>query len=323
MALQTAPTHHLAHFDPQALEVPSSYRDRSDGYKHVSLVNRAVGSVHISKGVCELSSDGHLSPHVHSFEEGFYVLDGTVRLVLADRSYELSAGHYGVVPVGVTHAWYGGGTKPGRWLEICAPQHTVDGRPDTFFVESSVGPRDRFEVPDFRDPRTRWLGYWSTDMSQVDDQNLQGLTGGMDIQVGFGRAVDANTTVYIKKLIDPVLGAYLTQLIMCDFRGAATPGGSDVESPWHDHCFEETFFLLEGEMDGVIDGNRYHIVAGDCAWVGVGTPHHWIITTDRCLWLEAQVPQPPTRHTYRFSAPWKHLDETVGDGRRAGALQDQ
>lgn len=322
MALQMASTHHIAHFDPEDLEVPHCYRDRSDGYRHVSLVNRAAGSVHISKGVCELSSGGHLSPHIHSFEEGFYVLDGSVRLMLADRSYELSAGHYGVVPVGVTHAWFGSGSQPGRWLEVCSPQHTVDGRSDTFFVESSLVQQDRADVPDFRDPRTRWLGYWSTDPSQVDDQSLMGLTGGMDIQVGFGRTGGSDTSVYIKKLIDPALGAYLTQLIMCDFRGTVTLGGDaeGAEDPWHDHCFEETFFLLEGEMDGLIAGERYHIVAGDCVWVGVGTPHHWIITTERCLWLEAQVPQPPIRHTYRFSAPWKHLGETVRDGRQAGAL---
>ena len=73
-------------------------------------------------------------------------------------------------------------------------------------------------------------------------------------------------------------------------------------------------------MDGLIAGERYHLVPGDCVWVGVGTPHHWTVTTERCLWLEAQIPQPPIRHTYRFSTPWKYLDQTVGDGRQAGAL---
>ena len=55
-------------------------------------------------GLCRLE-DGHVETHVHSFEESFYVLEGTPSLYLDGRGVTLLPGACGVVPVGVPHAW--------------------------------------------------------------------------------------------------------------------------------------------------------------------------------------------------------------------------
>jgi mannose-6-phosphate isomerase-like protein (cupin superfamily) len=303
--------HHVTRFDPASLTVPRGYDKSSTGYRTCPLVTAAHGSVHLSKGICELAPDGAVLTHVQQYEEAFYVLAGKVQLMLADRWYELSAGHYGFIPIGVTHTWINAGDEAARWLEICAPQRLEDGRQDTFFVGSEPERPGEVAAPDFADPRTRWLGSWTSDTSQRANQQLVGLQGGMDIAM-----LDVGKGNYIKKLVDNTLGAYLIQVIMGDMHGLGHR--DNWESIWHDHTFEETFFFLEGEMEGYIDGKQYHLTAGDCGWVGVGAPHTWRATTDRVVFIEAQIPQPPIRHIYRQVTPWNHLAEKLGAADRDG-----
>jgi mannose-6-phosphate isomerase-like protein (cupin superfamily) len=309
--------HHVTRFEESLLTTPPKFAQNSIGYRTCPLVTAAHGSVHLSKGICELAPEGHVLPHVQSYEESFYVMSGTVQLMLADRWYELSAGHYGIVPIGVTHAWINTGAEPARWLEICAPQQLEDGRQDTFFVETEVNPPAVVEAPDFADPRTRWLGFWSGTAEEREHQKLVGLQGGMDIAVLYTGGDN-----YIKRLIDSTLGAYLIQVIMGDMHGLGHNDG--WEQNWHDHTFEETFFFLEGEMEGWVDGQQYHFKPGDCGWVGVGAPHTWRATTERVLFIEAQIPQPPLKHLYRQVQPWNALAsklaaQTPGAGAPKGA----
>jgi mannose-6-phosphate isomerase-like protein (cupin superfamily) len=55
--------------------------------------------------------------HVHHNEdESFYVIDGKVTVVVADRSVTLSAGDYAFGPRGIPHGFRIEGTKPARVL---------------------------------------------------------------------------------------------------------------------------------------------------------------------------------------------------------------
>ena len=56
-----------------------------------SLVDRSVGSVHTGFGLCALAEGGSLDTHVHSFEELFYILEGSPILVLDGHAVELAA----------------------------------------------------------------------------------------------------------------------------------------------------------------------------------------------------------------------------------------
>ena len=66
----------------------------------------------------QLIPPGFASPwHVHHNEdESFYVVDGTVTVVVADRSVTLNTGDYGFGPRGIPHGFRVEGTKPARVL---------------------------------------------------------------------------------------------------------------------------------------------------------------------------------------------------------------
>ena len=71
--------HFFSSFDPSALGHHPTYEGHSEGYVHESLVAREEGSVHTGLSVNELAPGGRIDPHVHSFEESFYVLSGEAR----------------------------------------------------------------------------------------------------------------------------------------------------------------------------------------------------------------------------------------------------
>jgi len=78
----------------------------------------------------------------------------------------------------------------------------------------------------------------------------------------------------------------------------------------HDHPFEETYYILDGEVEAVADGKRYTLKPGDLFWTGVGSLHAFYNTSGKTVrWLETQAPQPPARHSYRFARDWDYLKE--------------
>ena len=51
---------------------------------------------------------------------------------------------------------------------------------------------------------------------------------------------------------------------------------------------------------------------GDVAWAGVGCVHGFSNPADRPVrWLETQAPQPPARHSYRFTRDWDYLRDAL------------
>ena len=56
--------------------------------------------MHTGLSIAELAAGGMLPPHVHSYEESFYLLSGQVVLSANDQSYRLGPGDYGCLKVG-------------------------------------------------------------------------------------------------------------------------------------------------------------------------------------------------------------------------------
>lgn len=61
-------------------------------------------------------------PHTHqTTTDTFYVLEGTLRIYLADAELDAPAGTYALVPPGVTHTFGNPSDAPVRFLNINAP----------------------------------------------------------------------------------------------------------------------------------------------------------------------------------------------------------
>src|SRR5712692_6354506 len=127
--------HHASKIDEAAAQTPRLYQSHSTGFRRATFVDRAMGSVHMGVGVCFLASGGGIQPHVHSFEESFYILEGSVTAQIGDKTYELGPGNFGLIRTGVPHAWRNANGQSARWLEMQAPQpRPVEYGNDTIFV---------------------------------------------------------------------------------------------------------------------------------------------------------------------------------------------
>jgi quercetin dioxygenase-like cupin family protein len=277
---------------------PGSLAPDSDGIARWSAVNEAVGAVHTGFGVCTLEPGGHCAAHVHSFEESCYVLEGEVVLETPDAAVTLRMGDYGVLPVGVEHAWRNDGAKAARWADMLAPQ-----------------PRDRFSadtfrVPEFtkhaptpvnvRDPRTRSYGSVRPEHMDPTRQSQELL----DVSASMRTALLVYSGITVKMMVDSDLGAVLSTMFMVQYAPEGMAGK-------HDHPFEETYLILDGEVDAEFDGLPYRLEPGDIAWTGAGCVHGFSAVNGSVRWLETQAPQPPARYSYRFVRDWKYLESRL------------
>lgn len=291
--------HFVGKIEQAARDPLPGYEGHCAGYSRSVLVGAAVGSVHMGLGLNRLEPDGRLDPHVHSYEEGFYVLEGSVVLALGGRSYTLAQGDYGIVPVGALHAFHNAEAGDARWLEMSSSQPRVEPRDgafprDTFFLPEKDAPAVAHR-PDFTDPRTHFLGHF--DRSQLPppaEFSIDGYSGGNIYGVS------------IKTMVGRVLGANLLTMFMVQFQ----PGGAGTV---HDHPFEESYFFLAGEAEAVLDGMSYRVRAGDVVWTGVGGTHGFFNTgKEPVWWLETQSPQPPAQQAFRFARDWEHVNRVLG-----------
>lgn len=277
--------HFYGHFDARALGSPAIYQGHAEGYRVADLVSRATGAVHTGLGIHELAAGGRVDPHVHAFEEGFYLLSGEAAVEVDGVSYGLRAGDYGAVKVGTRHAWRTLGSAPVRWLQMAAPQPKPPGAErDTFFVGGTWRPAD----PIAFDPARRGaalLGHF--DASQIPPPGERQAAGpGLE-------------GVFLRWLVDEPFGAAHHRLLFIEYQ----PG---VSLGLHDHTFEEAYFILSGEVEGTLDGRTYKAGPGDVFWTGVGCVHAFRnVGTEPVRWLETFAPQPPRENVFRFMAEWE------------------
>ena len=121
------------------------------------------------------------------------------------------------------------------------------------------------------------------------------------VSASMATALLAYSGIAVKMLIDGRLGAVLHTMFMVEYE----PGG--VAQP-HDHPLEETYYMLEGEVEAMADGDVFTLGPGDVFWTSVGCVHAFRNKSQgKVRWLETQSPQPPANHSYRFNRDWDYL----------------
>jgi quercetin dioxygenase-like cupin family protein len=256
--------------------------------------------------MCSLGAEGSIDLHLHSFEESFYVLEGAPVLVLDGRAHRLRPGACGLVPVGVRHAWLGPADGAARWIDMYSPQPRVDetAGKDTFFVGPAPAGDDVADL-DVRDPRTRNLFRLDEGQMELDRLKVGAAVEEPTVSASMATALLAYSGIAVKMLVDQRLDAQLHTMFMVEYE----PGG--VAHP-HDHPLEESYVILEGEVEAHADGEQYVLRAGDAFWTAVGCVHAFYNRTGaRVRWLETQSPQPPARHSYRFNRDWEYLQTRI------------
>jgi len=281
-----------------------AYPGNSKAFSRCSLVDRSSGSVHMGLGLCALKAEGRVDTHVHSFEESFYVLDGEPALVLDGSAYTLVPGACGLVPVGVPHAWLGPAKGEAKWIDMLAPQPRANGAgDDTFFL----GPPEDYAMKqlDIRDPRSRHLFRMMESDIELDKLKAGSRVDAPTVSASMSTALLAYSGIALKMLVDQRLDAQLSSMFMVEYQ----PGGV---AQAHDHPLEESYVILNGEVDAVADDKRYTLRAGDVFWTGVGCVHAFYNTSKSTVrWLETQSPQLPPRYGYRFTRDWEYLKEKL------------
>jgi mannose-6-phosphate isomerase-like protein (cupin superfamily) len=285
--------HHVSKIEESSAQTPKLYIPHSAGFRRSTYVDHAVGSVHMGVGICYLAPDGVVQPHFHSFEESFYILEGSATVQIGDRAHTLFPGHFGLVGSGEQHAWRNTGAQPLRWLEMQSPQPR-DGEygRDTFFAGGGVPALAASLDP--LDAANKMIGYF--DESQLPHP------GGPSQMEGF----NPTTGVAIKMFVDRSFGAIHQSLFLIQYMP-----GAKIEP--HDHTFEESYFIVSGNVRATADGNTYDLGPGDVIWTGVGCLHSFAnVGTTPVRWIETQAPLPPAKEVFRFAAEWETRARELG-----------
>jgi len=253
------------------------YASHATGLIRRPLFDRDRGTVHHSVVHCELEPQGAIARHRHAFEQALYVLAGSLTVDVAGTREELTEDDFVWIEFGVAHSVESSaGTA---WLEVSAPNPGSPRFEDTVFTDGTGATpevpyrRGHFDVGDLPDPSG-------------------------NILAGAGANVGGASVLL---LVNQDFGASAFVLMALRYM----PGGGIKD---HDHAFEEGFFIVDGELEGELDGKHHTFGPGDYFWSGVGSTHELTNRSDRPVrWLETQAPQPPSRHQFRYLGDWERL----------------
>ena len=219
---------------------------------------------------------------------------------------KLEPGACGATPVGRMRVSL---QRRALWIEMASPRPRVDAS-DTFFLGPAPdGPAPR-STPATRATTTcscsrtaRW-----TSIAWKRGQAM----GAPTVSGSMATAVLAYSGIAVKMLVDQRLDAQLHTMFMVDYQ----PGA--CANP-HDHPFEESYYMLEGEVDVVADGDRHTLRPGDVLLdrdgvctrstrpAGAGA-----VARDIGAW-------PLARHSYRHERDWNYLAERLAADAGVGA----
>ena len=276
--------HVVSSVDPASALTPVLYKNHSAGFRRATYVNRHMGSVHMGTGICYLDPQGSIDPHLHSFEESFYVLEGELEVQIGEQTQSVNAGNFGLISTGTLHRWRNVGTGIARWLEMQSPQPRPANGPaglDTFFMDAEAR-----SLPKQAEPSANVVGYF-------DEAQLP-RPGGPSQMEGF----NPTTGVAIKMFVDRSFGAVHHSLFLIQYQ----PG---AKIDLHDHTFEESYFIVSGQVRAQAEGQSYELGPGDVIWTSVGCVHCFEnLGAEPVRWIETQAPLPPVREVFRFEKDW-------------------
>jgi len=270
---------HVARLADVPFTVPHGYTEHARGFERASLIDRSTGSVHTGAGICRLQPGGSISPCLHAYEKGIYLLEGELELMRGAAAFRLSRDDYTLIPCGTPHAIRNRGSATARWFEMAAPQPKPPGTwQDTYFGSTGQWPSE-IGFPDFDSDDTKLVGRFKP---------LKPMAGGGAERKGLS----------VFRFMQREFGAHNFFMM----RGELAVGGM---RSWHDHPIEEFYFALSGETFMDIEGQRFHLRQGDFAWTGVGACHAFEQTGEEPFrWIETQAPQFPDRNGTRNYAEW-------------------
>lgn len=277
------PMHFVSRIDRAGAQTPEAYAAHSTGFTRAGYVDRSMGSVHMGVGLCTMAQGGSIASHLHSFEESFYVLEGSARLTASGKTHAVSAGHFGLIPTGVAHAWTNSGEGAVRWLEMQAPQPRPANAagPDTFFGDRDIA------------------GGAEARLGSFDEAQLP-QPGSASQMEGF----NPTTGVAIKMFVDRSFGAIHQSLFLIQYMA-----GAKIDA--HDHTFEESYLIVKGRVEATADGKTYDLGPGDVIWTGTGCVHSFAnVGSEPVRWIETQAPLPPAKEVFRFERDWAPRDGT-------------
>lgn len=299
--------HHVQRIDWSFAATPAPSTASSSGLARLRVVGPDQGAIHTEVAVGALAPDGWIAPHVHSYEEALYVLEGDLLLELGGVVHHLVAGDYALMPVGLRHALGNTSSVPVRFLSVNSPMRhdPASGRQDTFFeaAQDLQAMAAAARRPPFGDPTLRLVGHYEGTPPQLEALAVKDPARGR-APAGMDTAILAYSGISVRMLVDRNLGADHLTLFTVDYEigGAAQA---------HDHPFEEAYIFLDGEIEAELDGQHYTLGAGDVVFASTGSVHGFYNTgSERVRWLETQAPQPPARHAYRWVASWERYAAT-------------
>jgi len=270
--------HYVSTIDEAKAETPQIYASHAKGFRRATYVDRSTGSVHMGVGICFLSPGGVIETHLHSFEESFYILEGSVEAQIGGQTQTLGPGNFGLIPTGIAHSFHNASGASARWLEMQAPQpRPAEYGRDTFFLDSAPGTSttDGIRVGHF-------------------DESQLPRPGGASQMEGFNPI----TGVAIKMFVDRSFGAVHQSLFLIQYLSGA-------KIDLHDHTFEESYLIVSGRVRATADGKSYDLGPGDVIWTSVGCIHSFENAgSEPVRWIETQAPLPPAKEVFRFEKEW-------------------
>lgn len=297
--------HWVGRLDWSFADTPAPAGATASGLARDRVIGPDQGAVHTELAAVAFQPGGWLAPHVHSFEEALYVLEGELLLQLGADIHRLGAADYALIPTGLRHALGNSGSAMTKLLSLNSPQRLdpAGGRKDTFFEppQDLAAMDGAAERPRFGDPTLQLVGHYEGTGPQLEALAVTDPARGRR-PAGMDSALLAYSGISVKMLVDRVFGADHVTMFTVDYElgGAAQA---------HDHPFEEAYVFLAGEVEGELDGQTYTFRPGDVAFAPVGSVHGFYNTgTERVRWLETQAPQPPGRHAYRWVASWEQYE---------------
>ncbi len=303
--------HDVGKIDWSFADEPGPSVDFAAGLHRIRIAGPDQGAVHLDLYAGALDPGGWLAPHVHSYEEALYVLEGELLVRVDAQVHRLARGDFVLFPIGMRHGLGNAGHAQARWLSLNSPQKRDPATPwpDTFYEPAQdLAAMDTEAVrPSFGDPTLRLVGH--DDGNPLPVEAVTG-TGGPRPGAPVRMASIAPPTVSgisVTWLVDGSFGADLVTMstVDCEIDGAATS---------HDHPFEEAYVVIAGKVDCRLDGEHYTLHPGDVVLSGVGSVHEfWNVGTERVRWIETQAPQPPVRHAHRWASDWERYAQRTRD----------
>lgn len=261
----------------------------ADGLEIHRRLDEGHGALHLEAAEMRLAPGGTVGGHVRPAETSFFLLEGEVLVAIADTSYHLRPGDFGLIPFGYPAAWSNPFDTAAVWLQVGAPGHRRQGPIAAYRPHPHLAPPGQGERVVADSPHQRFVGHF--DDSQVPPPGPLAMPG----YHGYG--ID---NVSVRMMVDDLLGAIHHTLFVVEF--APAEGFSAAE---HYHPFEELYYFTAGAADGLIEGRPCRVETGDLVFAGVGATHGFTNAGSVPVrWIEAQAPMPPRSAGTVFVRDW-------------------